>query len=178
MTEVILDKAVFKALVSDTRISILKLLNKQMMTLQDLAEELGLAHTSVLSHMKVLEKAKLVQKEETSRKWKYYRITESGKKIIRPENIEVLVMLGISGLGFLSFGTLYLSKLFGTKGGDFIAEEALDSAALMMKTAEVAQSPVVTSNMKIYGIVFAIFAITTLILPAVYFTRRKKLFKN
>ncbi|HLD02958.1 MAG TPA: winged helix-turn-helix domain-containing protein, partial [Candidatus Nanoarchaeia archaeon] len=141
-------------------------------------EELGLAHTSVLSHMKVLEKAKLVQKEETSRKWKYYRITESGKKIIKPENIEVLVMLAVSGLGFLSFGALYLSKLFGTKGGDFITEEALDSTALMMKTAEVVQSPVVTSNMKIYGLVFAIFAIATLILTAIYFRRRNSLRKS
>ena len=81
MTEVILDKSVFKALVSDTRISILKLLNKRAMTLQEVSEELKLAHTSVLSHMKVLERARLIEKQETSRKWKYYKITESGKKI-------------------------------------------------------------------------------------------------
>lgn len=177
MTEVILDKQTFKALVSDTRIAILKLLNKQMMTLQDISEEMKLAHTSILSHMKVLEKAKLVQKEETSRKWKYYRITDSGKKIIKPENIEVLVMLAVSGLGFLSFGILYMSKLFGSEP---IAGKTLEdsSQALMMKTAEAAQSPVATANLKLYGMIFAFFAIMTLILTIAYFNRRKRLFNK
>lgn len=177
MTEVILDKSVFKALVSDTRISILKLLNKQMMTLQDIAEELGLAHTSVLSHMKVLERAKLVVKEETSRKWKYYRITDSGKKIIKPENIEVLVMLAVSGLGFLAFGAMYLNKLLGVP---VVEERITDDAsqALMMKTAEITTAPVVSSNLKIYGVVFALFAVATLILTVIYFRKRKKIFER
>lgn len=179
MTEVILDKQVFKALVSDTRISILKLLNKQMMTLQDISEELGLAHTSVLSHMKVLERAKLVVKEETSRKWKYYRITDSGKKIIKPENIEVLVMLAVSGLGFLSFGITYFVKLFGTSSAAPAISAFEDSSqALMMKTAEIAQSPVITSDVKIFGALFALFAVATIILTIAYFRRKKRLFER
>ena len=99
--KIILDKSAFKALASDTRVSILKELDKRRKTLTELSETLNLAVATVKEHVEQLSKSGLVSMKDEGRKWKYYDLTEKGKAILYPERKKIWVLL-VSFLFMLS----------------------------------------------------------------------------
>ena len=84
--EIVLDRQTFKALAADSRVSLLKSLAKRRKTGAELAKEFSLSASTVKEHLDGLEKTSLVRRavDSADRKWKYYELTEKGRKIVEP----------------------------------------------------------------------------------------------
>ena len=100
---IVLDKDSFKALASDTRIAILKLLQERNHTLSEISHILELAHPTVKEHLTALVKADLVLCRDEGRKWKYYSLTFKGKAVVAPEQKTIMVLLALSIISLGSF---------------------------------------------------------------------------
>ena len=94
--EIVVTRDVLKAIGADTRIEILKSLEERQKTQSELALELKLAAPTVLEHLEHLAHAGLVEKLEEGRKWKYYKLTKTGKKIVSKTPVNVVMLLGFS----------------------------------------------------------------------------------
>ncbi len=106
-----LDKETLKALVVDTRVNILKLLNLRNYTLTEISKELGIAHTTAKEHLIILENAGLVKRLNEGRKWKYYKLTYKGKNFIEPQEVKIWITLAASGITFIGGAFYLISKL-------------------------------------------------------------------
>jgi len=106
--EVVVDKALLKAIGAESRINILKSLTKRRKTQTELAQELGLSSPTVLEHLNQLVEAGLVEKHEEGRKWKYYTLTRKGKGLVSPSGapVHAVILLAV-GLIFV-FSSLYM----------------------------------------------------------------------
>jgi len=94
---ILLSKSEFKALASDTRTSIIKLLKQRNHTLTELSKKVHLAAPTVKQHLEVLEKADLIEELDEGRKWKYYHLSKKGKNIFSPEpRSNILIVIGVS----------------------------------------------------------------------------------
>lgn len=103
--EVRLDKETFKALASETRVDVLKLLGKRRHMQSELASSLNLSVPTVKEHLSALEKAGLVERHDEGRKWKYYSLTSKGKGVLNPEEMKIWIVLGTFVIG--AFGTVW-----------------------------------------------------------------------
>lgn len=103
--KITLDREAFKVLAADTRIEILKRLERHKETLSDMAEGMSMSPSTVKEHLDRLSQAGLVEKEDTERKWKYYRLTSKGRSILKPHENRVWFLLAVSI--FLLTGSLY-----------------------------------------------------------------------
>jgi DNA-binding transcriptional ArsR family regulator len=111
--QIVLDEGSFKALSSESRVSILKNLKTRRHTLSELSKTLALGTSTVKEHCDVLRKAELIEQFDEGRKWKYYALTEKGRQVIAPslyEDLQVLITLCttviiFSGVLFLLLGT-------------------------------------------------------------------------
>ncbi len=83
----------FRVLASTTRIDILKLLDQSQLTVSDVSRLLGMNKATVHEHLNKLVHVGLVKKEESPRKWVYYRLTWKGKNLLHPERVKVMVTL-------------------------------------------------------------------------------------
>ena len=102
-----LDKNTIKALAADTRIDILKSLQKRRKMPTELAKELGLATSTVTEHLQHLESVGLIEKKHTGHKWIYYQLTNKGSNIVKPQYpVNIILTLGI-GIIFLAGGLFY-----------------------------------------------------------------------
>lgn len=98
--KITLDRAVFKALASDTRLDILKALDVRQKTVTELAKELELNKATVFEHLEKLAEVDLIQKLEDERKWVYWQLTWKGRRLLHPETITLALLLS-SALGTL-----------------------------------------------------------------------------
>ncbi len=137
--KITLDRETFKALAIDTRINILKKLDDRFqLTLTDIAKELDMAPSTIKEHLGKLVSAGLIIQIDKGMKWKYYRLTSKGKKILNPQENRVWIILSVSVLGlFAAVYRLLLSLQEFTRpsliqnhiaeptgGMNFMAEEA------------------------------------------------------
>lgn len=108
--KVTLDRKIFEALASETRINILKSLDERPKTIAELSRELKFSKSSLHEHLSKMLDVGLVEKQEYS-KWVYYRLTEKGRNILHPhERTKILVLLSLSLLS-LATGIFELSKV-------------------------------------------------------------------
>ena len=108
--KIILDPATFKALASESRISMLKHLLKRRYTQSEIAALMDISVPTAKEHLSALENAGLVKMIDEGRKWKYYALTDKGKAIGNPEVTEnpirekkfwiMLAGLGLSAAGW------------------------------------------------------------------------------
>ncbi len=104
--KITLDRETFKALAMDTRVKILKRLDENYQyTLTDLASEMDMAPSTIKEHLDKLLEVGLIKQVERGKKWKYYRLTDKGKKILNPYEKRVMIVLAATML-FL-FGVVY-----------------------------------------------------------------------
>ncbi|MDP6670758.1 MAG: winged helix-turn-helix domain-containing protein [archaeon] len=100
MDEITLSRTEFKALASDSRTGIIKLLNERNHTLSEISKKMELTAPTVKQHLSVLENAGLIQQIDEGRKWKYYCLTKKGSKILSPGSLaNVFIVLGLSIIG-------------------------------------------------------------------------------
>lgn len=99
--EIRIGKEEFKALSSDTRISIIKMLNSRNFTLSELSAKLNMSSPTIKQHLETLVNSDLIEQKDEGRKWKYYSLTRKGKKIIEPEDSHIMILLGASLIGLM-----------------------------------------------------------------------------
>jgi len=93
MSKVTLDMATFKALASDTRLDILKVLDGKRMSLKDISSRTNLNKATLHEHLSKLNEAGLVKKNEREgHKWVYYKLTWKGECLLHPENTRIVVL--------------------------------------------------------------------------------------
>lgn len=109
MAKVTLDMETFKALASETRLSVLRALDERRKTLSELARELDLNKATVHEHLQLLASTGLVAKKDEGRKWIYYELSWQGQRLLHPqESTTFSILLGLSiaaaGGGFFVLG--------------------------------------------------------------------------
>jgi DNA-binding transcriptional ArsR family regulator len=117
--KITLDQESFKALASDTRIEILKRLDKSQMTVTDLANELQVNKSAVYKHLSRLLDAGLVKKLEDNRKWVYYKLSMKGMHLLHPERVQIALMLSAAVLAI----TLAVSQIYLFLAGNPVTTE-------------------------------------------------------
>jgi predicted ArsR family transcriptional regulator len=109
--KILINRKTLKAISSDTRFSILKLLNKKQKTLSEISKKLNLSAPTVKEHLNNLISADLIIKKETKRKWKYYYLTEKGKKLLTPKSVNILLAFAISLFSTIGVLAIYLKNI-------------------------------------------------------------------
>ncbi len=117
--KITLDQESFKALASDTRIEILKRLDKSQMTVTDLANELQVNKSAVYKHLSRLLDAGLVKKLEDNRKWVYYKLSMKGMHLLHPERVQIALMLSAAVLAI----TLAVTQIYLFMAGNPVTRE-------------------------------------------------------
>jgi len=165
MERVLLDRPTLKALAGETRVRILKLLDKKQMTPSDIANELGMSLPTVGEHLNALVKAELVEREETTRKWKYYSLTQKSRMLLHPNTTAIWLVLGIflfSGAAAVISAIRYFkAPVLGSEGSRLMAaKEAVAEGAQAM--AAQAASPVLLIAFCIATVVFLVVLVMLL----------------
>jgi predicted transcriptional regulator len=102
MAKVTLDMSTFKALASDSRLSILKILDGKKMSLKDISAETDLNKATLHEHLNKLNEAGLVKRRERDgHKWVYYCLTWKGECLLHPENTRIVVMFSAAFFSLL-----------------------------------------------------------------------------
>ncbi len=111
--KIVIDRDVFTALSSDTRIEILKELDERRKTLSELARRLKCNKSAVYKHFSKLTEVGLVKKEEQVHKWIYYSLTLKGKNLLHPERMKLTLLLSTAIaflVGAILSGYMYLKE--------------------------------------------------------------------
>ena len=159
MERIGLDQPTLKVLAGETRVRILKLLDKKSMTQTDLAGVLKMSMPTVGEHLKALEHAALVAREETTRKWKYYSVTQKARMLLHPNATAIWFILGL--FLFSAVGTVVFAIKFFTPV-EFGGVASLKAAAPMAEAASLASSaPVAPSPfwLMVFGAAMLVFLI-------------------
>lgn len=126
----VLDKETIKALSTDTRQEIVKLLAKRPYTASEIAKITKKHVTTVTEHLAVLEKAGLVKKKERKNKWVYYELTDKGDHLFRPQFYSFVVVLSLSlVLMFVGFLRVFNFQNIFTAASKVAAPEAASQIA-------------------------------------------------
>lgn len=99
--KITLDRESFRALASDTRVSILKSLDRRRKMLTELSKQLDMSPSTVKEHMDNLSKAGLVVKIDDGHKWKYYELTRKGQNVLHPAGTKIWILLSVSVIGMI-----------------------------------------------------------------------------
>ncbi len=95
--QIILDRSLLKLLASDTRIDILKKLEKRKMTVSELSRDLNLAKATVHEHLERMSAAGIINCIDNGHKWTYYELTPEGRSLVRqPPSIRFMLVLSFA----------------------------------------------------------------------------------
>jgi len=131
--EIRLSSSEFKALASETRAGIIKLLKERNHTMTELSKKLGLSAPTIKQHLTVLGKAELIQELEEGRKWKYYKLTRKSKNIFlqeSPVNVFIVLAVSVFSLAGMAYWFLLLA------GGRSMAAVTAPSRRLFIEAAD------------------------------------------
>lgn len=174
MADLELDLNLIKAISSDKRIDILKLLNKGRKTPTDIAKELNLSTPTTLEHLDKLIENDLVQRIDEGRKWKYYSLTNKGELLVNSNNskreipVRIFITLGIGLL--LLFAPLLLYNQITlpetTEEIGMLTYDVENEPMLMKEATPRGQEQVVDNTMyyviQICGLLVAVYSATQL----------------
>lgn len=176
MPELILSSSDFKALSSDTRVQIIKLLVERNYNISELSSKLSMSAPTIKQHLDVLQNCDLISlASDSSRKWKYYSLSRKGLKLVSKEDKNILVVLASSVIGV--FALLFWFYSFFTQGTlsstNLVSELpsiSYDASESMVSAGAVKAIPV------IQGIDLSLFALVvfvTALLVALFFHYKK-----
>ncbi len=133
--KILLSSSEFKALASDTRAGIIKLLRTRNHTLTEMSKKLNLAAPTVKQHLGVLQGAELIQELDEGRKWKYYSLTRKGKNMFTTETpVNVLIVLGVSIFALVGM-VYYFAMLTGMQTA-MVVQDDFARAPAFIESAE------------------------------------------
>ncbi|MAH42552.1 hypothetical protein CL614_02400 [archaeon] len=160
--KITLDKKAFQSLASDSRISILKSLDKRRKTLSELSKESKMSVSTVSEHIGKLTDAGLIVKKDDGHKWKYYELSRKGKGVLYPETKKIWVIISVSILAILAFGSdLFFRSSFAAASATKDSSEMILSEGTRSTTPQVIN--VVTGLPLIHIIGITFFAILALV---------------
>ena len=108
MTKVSLDIDSFKALASETRLDILRVLDGKKMNLTDICHATNLHKMTLHEHLSKLTEAGFINRiEREGHKWVYYKLSWKGESLIHPENTHIVVLFSFTFFIFF-FGIVAL----------------------------------------------------------------------
>lgn len=175
MADLELDLNLIKAISSDKRIDILKLLNKGRKTPTDIAKELHLSTPTTLEHLDKLIENDLVKRTDEGRKWKYYSLTNKGELLVNSNNskreipVRIFITLGIGLLMLLIPFSMY-NQINSARGLEMNNDSfgIMEEAPKLMVTAD-AQLENETDNTMYYviqicGLLIAVYGATKIYL--------------
>ncbi len=97
MPKVTLDREMFKALASDTRLNILRSLDGKSMSLKQISAATNLNKATLHEHLSKLHEAGLVKrKEREGHKWVFYKLSWKGESLLHPENTKIVVLFSMT----------------------------------------------------------------------------------
>ncbi len=139
----ILDKDTIKALSTETRQEIMKMLAKRPYTASEIAKITRKHVTTVTEHLSVLEHTGLVKKKESTNKWVYYELTDKGEHLFKPGFYTFVVVLSVS-LVLMFVGFL---RIFNFQSFSRVAESAGQqiSAPISEKAGQVTQDMILSA---------------------------------
>lgn len=170
--KITLDRETFKALASDTRLDILKLLDQRQMTVSELGRALNLNKATCFEHLTKLVEAGLVNKLEDDRKWVYYALTWKGRRILNPEKITFALLLSSS---FAALVTGVVTLWFYVKGHLDVWQETAEPEGMSIAAVEpqvVTKTHFVQHDAYLYAAV-ALFVLTATLIGLGAWTWRK-----
>ncbi len=92
--DIVLTKDTFVVLASETRLKVLRNLNVRRMTITELADDLGLAKSTVHHHVQILADADFVAAEDDGHAWVYYGLTSKGRALLIPhDGVRIRILL-------------------------------------------------------------------------------------
>lgn len=98
-----------KLLASETRLSILRLLNKRRMTVSELARQLGLNKSTVHEHLaKLVEGGLLLRDASEEREWVYYELTRTGHYVLQPAAARFVLLPGLAAAALVALALLHV----------------------------------------------------------------------
>ncbi len=134
MAELTLSSNEFRALSSETRVQIIKVLNERNHTLTELAKKMEMASPSMKQHLDILLNSGLIEQIDDGRKWKYYCLTRKGKNILagRESDATILIVLGMSSIAlicliFLLIGNIASIQLLSSMAGEESATPSFET---------------------------------------------------
>ena len=96
-------KKLLRTLTADTRTKILKALEDRPMTASELSRKLNRHVTTITEHLERLRDSELVQRvERPGRKWIYYRLTDTGRRILHPRSYRWVIVFSFTFLCFVA----------------------------------------------------------------------------
>jgi len=108
MPKVTLNRDMFKALASDTRLDILRALDGKKMGLNEISKETKLNKATLHEHLTKLFEAGLVKKNgREGHKWVYYQLSWKGESLLHPENTRIVVLFSTT-LFLMVVGVMHL----------------------------------------------------------------------
>lgn len=108
MAKITLDRETFKALASDTRLDLLKIIDGKHLGLNEIAEVSNLNKATLYEHLTKLHEAGLIKRtEREGHKWVYYTLTWKGSSLLHPENTRIVVLFTTTMIA-LSLGLFQL----------------------------------------------------------------------
>lgn len=114
MSKVTLDMNTFKALASETRLDILRVLDGKKLNLKDICNITTLNKATLHEHLSKLHDAGLVKrKERKGHKWVYYKLTWKGESLLHPENTKIVLLFTIT---FFTLWAGFIQLLWYVKG--------------------------------------------------------------
>src|SRR3989338_804231 len=132
----VLDKDTIKALSTETRQEIMKMLAKRPYTASEIAKLTKKHVTTVGEHLDVLEHTGLVKKKESTNKLVYYELTDKGEHLFKPGFYTFVVVLSVS-LVLMFVGFLRIFNFQNFYAGAQMATS--ESAPMMDKAGSIAQ---------------------------------------
>ncbi len=139
--EIRISSSEFKALASETRTGIIKLLQQRNHTLTEISKKLSLAAPTIKQHLAVLQGAELIQELDEGRKWKYYSLTRKGKTLFSPESsASIMIVLAVSIFALCGMVYSFLS-MAGSQAG-LLASVAMPRGEAFVSEAGKVAAPV------------------------------------
>jgi len=178
--KITLDRETFRALAVDTRIEILKILDDRQHTLTDLAEALNMSPSTIKEHLDKLVAAGLIKLVDKGMKWKYYRLTFKGSRIVNPHETPVWIILATSAIALFAVTYKFLLDLekLVIKPAQ-ISSDTLTGyreAVSMKAFPEVTQIPIPAPQIPYTDIVLILILTLVLGICVGYLIKKKRLF--
>lgn len=135
MSKVKLNKNAFKALASETRIDILRILDGKKLGLKDISNASNLKKATLHEHLTKLHEVGLIKrKERKGHKWVYYKLSWKGESLLHPDNNRIVLLFSITFItlffGIIGLFNFIINKLVKSDGSDMFSKtlsEAEDS---------------------------------------------------
>ncbi len=113
MPKVSLDIESFKALASETRLDILRVLDGKKLNLNEITKATNLHKMTLHEHLSKLTSAGFINRiEREGHKWVYYTLSWKGQSILHPENTRIVVMFSVTFISLI-FGIFAFVRYIG-----------------------------------------------------------------